>query len=503
LFVVTKTELVTTLPPHQIFRIVSCKAIPCFNQENPISKEESHLETVYLKDIIQILESGQMYFSPTYDLTMSMQKTAQFHSNIKKYEVMESNEFHINAYFEKEFTKIPMNRSWLFKIIYGYVGSRSMWDTCSNGHHKTIESDSNQFYHTFPLVLIARLSRSRIGKRYFRRGLDGSGHSAIFVEMEQILVNPTQSRIASFVQTRGSVPLVWGHSLNFHYKPPLVILPPTSSNLKSVKQHFDHLTQEYVSGKGFILCVNLLDTEGDEGELTSNYEYALKSSFDSTRIKYKIFPVNRVKGIDGVPSLNQLKPQIQDELLSQKCFVGEGRIPGFHGFKKNTNSINTPMKILQLQNGVVRVNCLDSIDRTNYAMSLIGRQLLPYMITWMEHAHDLNLNLNSSLGSTPSQEDVLSHLKQLSNVNDRKCAELAAPRLRFLWAAAGDAISLIYTGTVAMKRESVLTGKEPSWKNNCQDAINGIERYYQNHFFDGELQVSLSKFFFFFSFSFF
>ena len=50
----------------------------------------------------------------------------------------------------------------------------------------------------FVLILISRRSNKRAGCRYFRRGIDGDGNVANFVETEQIV--EFQSDKASFVQ---------------------------------------------------------------------------------------------------------------------------------------------------------------------------------------------------------------------------------------------------------------------------------------------------------------
>ena len=68
-------------------------------------------------------------------------------------------------------------------------------------------------------VLISRKDVRRLGRRFICRGLNEEGNSANFVETEQILIgranNIKDSKeliVASYVQIRGSIPLLWSQS---------------------------------------------------------------------------------------------------------------------------------------------------------------------------------------------------------------------------------------------------------------------------------------------------
>jgi len=85
------------------------------------------------------------------------------------------------------------------------------------------------------LCLISRRSRYRAGTRYFRRGIDETGHVANFNETEQVLLVEKQASTGatsddafatklSFVQIRGSVPLFWAEVNTLRYKPDLQIM---------------------------------------------------------------------------------------------------------------------------------------------------------------------------------------------------------------------------------------------------------------------------------------
>ena len=57
----------------------------------------------------------------------------------------------------------------------------------------------------------------RTGTRMWRRGADLDGNVANFVETEQLL--EANGYLASYVQVRGSIPLLWEQIVDLTYKP--------------------------------------------------------------------------------------------------------------------------------------------------------------------------------------------------------------------------------------------------------------------------------------------
>lgn len=67
-------------------------------------------------------------------------------------------------------------------------------------------------------ALVSRRSCMRTGMRYRTRGINHFGYAANFVETEQLVI--FNNTISSFVQTRGSIPLLWEqrqHNLDFKF----------------------------------------------------------------------------------------------------------------------------------------------------------------------------------------------------------------------------------------------------------------------------------------------
>ena len=96
---------------------------------------------------------------------------------------------------------------WLIRIIAFDIRPARI-----NGHH-------------IRLSLVSRRSRYRAGTRYFRRGIDRSGHVANFVETEQVLLVDSSSPdgLQDEVSAKQLVHLFGYHFLSFECKASLLL----------------------------------------------------------------------------------------------------------------------------------------------------------------------------------------------------------------------------------------------------------------------------------------
>ena len=96
----------------------------------------------------------------------------------------------------------------------------------------------------------------------FVRGGDEKGQVANYVETEQML--ELNGMVTSFVQTRGSIPLLWQQRPNLKYKPPPTLeLQSGVSHRDCFTRHFEVQKQKY----GQQVIINLIDQKGAEGRL--------------------------------------------------------------------------------------------------------------------------------------------------------------------------------------------------------------------------------------------
>lgn len=125
-------------------------------------------------------------------------------------------------------------------------------------------------------------------------------------------------------------------------------------------------------------------------------------------------------------------------------------------------------KVIKQQEGIVRTNCMDCLDRTNVVQSVLARGALLQQLKDFEI-----LDESAKLGDFgPVLEGIF----------------------RNLWADNADAISTQYSGTGALKTDFTRTGKR-SPMGALQDGINSVLRYYFGNFSDGRRQDSLDLLF--------
>lgn len=217
------------------------------------------LDQTLLKQTSSILNSGQLYFCTTYDITHSLQHNQLLSKG--------SGSVDDRYFFNSDMAKPLMNISqdpWLVKVIVGFAGSVDV------EYLKTEISKDEKSSRLFTVTLISRVNHRRIGTRYVRRGLDFEGNVANNVEMEQIVFHHDffkNKAISSFIQMRGSAPAIWGQELDLSYKPKLMIADINKAEVwNAIETHYNDMLAQYQSetkGKkdiGKIICVNLLDT---------------------------------------------------------------------------------------------------------------------------------------------------------------------------------------------------------------------------------------------------
>ncbi|PRP87424.1 phosphatidylinositide phosphatase SAC1 [Planoprotostelium fungivorum] len=290
----------------------------------------------------------------------------------------------------------------------------------------------------FDFILISRRNWKRAGTRYNVRGIDNQGNVANNVETEQIVVY--EGTHVSYVILRGSIPVFWSQKANLKYKPKPVLTRSEQESLAACRKHFDELFSNY----GSQTVVNLIDHKGGELLLGYSFENQMREC-DTSKIKYVAFDFH--KEVHGMKyeRLSVLLDQIREEVNQQQFFVS-----------------NKEGQINSKQRGTCRVNCIDNLDRTNVVQSLISRYVL---------------------------NRQLIQLGIIQPTDDFKRYDGFEKTFKNIWANNGDAMSVQYTGTGALKADYTRTGKR-SFRGNIDDGINSLKRYYLNNFSDGFQQDS-------------
>ncbi|KAF8402630.1 hypothetical protein HHK36_010719 [Tetracentron sinense] len=235
----------------------------------------------------------------------------------------------------------------------------------------------------------------------WRRGANLEGDTANFIETEQLL--EFEGLRFSFLQIRGSIPLLWEQIVDLSYKPRLKIINHEETP-KVVERHFRDLLQRY----GETVAVDLTDKHGDEGQLSMAYAAEMKSL---PNVRYVSFDFHHCCGNSNLDKLQLLYDQIFEDFEKQGYFL-----------------VDSEGEILVEQKGITRVNCIDCLDRTNVTQSYLARK-----------------SINSQL----QRIGVLSSTECISTFDE------IYEKFKTLWVEQGDEISLEYSGTHALKRDLV------------------------------------------------
>ncbi|GIL91240.1 hypothetical protein Vretimale_18840 [Volvox reticuliferus] len=307
--------------------------------------------------------------------------------------------------------------------------------------------------HTATLTLIARRGVDRAGTRQWRRGSDSAGNVANFVETEEMLSTPAGD-VASFVEVRGSIPLLWTQLPNIKYKPTTVIAAPGQSAAVFDK-HIDALKAAY----GDVVAINLINHKGTEGKLEVAFRTEASrycSSSSSAGLRYLAFDFHHECSKGRYYRLSLLWDKIRDDF-------------GKYGFFLYRNG-----KVERRQRGVMRTNCIDCLDRTNVVQGVLGRKALEAMLGAMGI---LSGGVRGS-GSERGLPDAFPEVER---------------EFKILWADHGDAVSTQYAGTGAMKSGFTRTGKR-TFGGVIDDGVKAVVRYYVNNFQDGRKQDAVDLF---------
>lgn len=280
------------------------------------------------------------------------------------------------------------------------------------------------------ITLISRRSTKRAGLRYLRRGIDEDGYTANFVETEQILSSPaweTSSPLYSFTQIRGSIPLFFTQTA-YALKPVPVLQHSEETNYNAAKQHFERLLKSY----GTLQIVNLVEKNGIEGPIGTQYQNTVGRINDGLDEKAKIpfewFDFHHVCRGMKFENVSHLLSRLKDQLET----LG--------------STVRSNGELVRKQQGVLRTNCMDCLDRTNVCQSSFAKHMLEIQLK--EQGIDMSAQLD--------QETAW---------------------FNTLWADNGDAVSKQYASTSAMKGDYTRTRKR-DYRGALNDLGISLTRLY-------------------------
>lgn len=357
--------------------------------------------------------------------------------------------------------------------------------------------------------LISRRSKFRAGTRFTKRGADGKGDVANYAETEQICVvrcnkdshdenengkdRNTFQEIYSHVQTRGSIPLRWSSPTDIKtYRPKVMIGTDPVAQAKALRNHlYDQLDlySTYADARqekdATLAFINLIDKHSDQGRLGRTFGEVMEAvleTYQEGNIEKETLSATSLLNTESVSHVwfdfhaecrggrwDRLKYLLDDV---RPCLDS-------HGYFCAVPSNETTWEIIRLQNGVVRTNCMDCLDRTNVVQSMFGRYVL-----YQQFCDRFGLKAKTKR-KLPVGYNVAFKRKMLTL--PWSTGEVAH---RLLWADNADAISRLYAGTPALKGDFTRTGKRTK-KGALDDGVNSVTRFYLNNFIDNDRQEGM------------
>lgn len=442
--------------PLSIHRVTEMHLTKVVKPSSCLTPEERIEEQRQLKLLRRSLKDHEWYFCEPndrlQDMTRSLQATHLYRQEQDMTWVPDEG-FYWNADLVAPLTHASTNDSVLLQHITPVTSA-----FCSVEHQSLYDQ-----------VLISRRSKFRAGTRFTKRGADATGAVANGVETEQILAVKNATVFASFVQTRGSLPLFWSSPTDIKtYRPRVRIgtdpVAQARTLLAHLRDHLDRYSIETENRKDqnttSVLVVNLIDKKSDQGRLGKAFDAVLNAVLDvyngtMTGVEHVWFDfhaeVKKGQWHKLVGLLEQAEPTLQRQ--------------GYFLLDSTTGTVE------KKQDGVIRTNCMDCLDRTNVVQGMFARYMLFCQLVDMGYIGPLEkVSFRNNLISLPSEYMEQTH--------------------RLLWADNADSISRLYAGTAALKGDFTRTGKRTKM-GALDDGMNSLQRYYKNNFLDADRQEGI------------
>lgn len=427
MILITERELVGKILNHEIYRVVKTQVIR-LGEPRPLSEDDKRTDQQYWKLLEFYLESFQFYFSYTYDITHTVQRAAQMDEPVQALPMWQraDKRFFWNAKASAELGTARLD-GFVIPIMDGFVRIQ-----------KVSVINDREFTYAF----ISRRSCSRAGARFHARGADPRGNVANSVEIEQLL--GLESILSSFVQIRGSIPLLWQQNARGLERKPKIEVPPSPFHSRAYRGHIAECQAFY----GKLILVNLVDKTGDEQELGFAFETAALLHNIPT-VRYIGFDFHEVCRGMKFENVSRLLADIEEDL---------------HLFGYALRDASG--KLVMQQSGAVRTNCVDCLDRTNVVQSAIARVMI---------------------------ENQLRHLAVLSASERLDDWTAFQSIFQNAWADNANLLSQNYTGTDALKTDFTRTGKR-NIRGAMSDGLSSVKRFYNQNFQDDKRQDSIEYF---------
>ncbi|KAB2621038.1 phosphoinositide phosphatase SAC3 [Pyrus ussuriensis x Pyrus communis] len=365
----------------------------------------------------------------------------------------------------------------------------------------------------FKLTLIARRSRHYAGTRYLKRGVNEKGRVANDVETEQIVCENVPEgfpmQISSVVQNRGSIPLFWSQETSRLNIKPDIILSKKDQNYEATRLHFENLVKRYGNP---IIILNLIKTQERRPresilrtEFANAIDFINKDLSDENRLRFLHWDLHkhsRSKAINALLLLGkvatyaltltgffycQVNPALRPDSVIKWPSPGGNLSVEIHNAngdeeangKEDADNIECKpsggrniangdhsVKPSMFQNGVLRTNCIDCLDRTNVAQYAYGLAALGHQLHALGAIDNPRIDLDA-----PLADDLMGFYERM-----------------------GDTLAHQYGGSAAHNK--IFSERRGQWRaaTQSQEFFRTLQRYYSNAYMDAEKQDAINVF---------
>ncbi|KAF8945512.1 phosphatidylinositol-3,5-bisphosphate 5-phosphatase [Haplosporangium gracile] len=455
---ITKRSPVALIGGHYIFHIDATSSISIHSSTTPTSKLDKNSDEARYLQMFQMVDlTKNFYFSYSYDITRTLQWNMTRNPQVEgRNRLFVWNQYLLENAFGAQ---TGIENQWALPIMYGFVDQSKLSILGRNVY----------------VTLIARRSRFFAGARFLKRGANDRGYVANDVETEQIVsemsttsfygagslnANPNHT---SFVQHRGSIPLYWVQDgTNMSPKPPIE-LNVVDPYFSAAALHFDDMFKRYGAPCIVLNLIKAKEKTPRESLLLKEFseciEYLNQFLPDGKKIWHIKWDMSRASKSPNENVISVL------EIIAERTFAQTGF---FHsGYNQDSEKQQHKNVIYGsgLQNGVVRTNCIDCLDRTNAAQFVIAKCALGYQL------HSLGLIAEPVV---PFDCDLVNMLTEMYHDH-------------------GDTIALQYGGSHLVNTMETYR-KINQWTSQSRDMIESIRRFYSNSFVDAEKQDAMNLF---------
>lgn len=511
LILIIKRRKVASIGYHTVYKVEDTRLVYIPNKQ---PSEHVREEARYVKAFNSIDLTSNFYFSYSYDISHSLQynlspirgtkfiqefvraqqhKTAAESEHHQKVDKSDNQSSSSEIQPPKQEAILIKNKP-LIRFVWNshLVDFQGLHDDWKVYLIHGFVAQANICVHGKPIyvTLIARRSRRYCGTRFLKRGLNLDGDVANEVETEQIVHDAsvsdfTQGFYTSFVQMRGSMPDRWSQDVTKIVAKPQINQDYVDPYHEPTAKHFNDLLGRYGSPVVVLNLVKKKEKKPHESVLnemlTTSISYLNQFlpqqhiirliAFDMARCNKsksknvmqrlgKIgFNIVRVTGI--FQSWHSARRTNYDNTytlhLRQRTFTRKPSSSRIGGYRLRNGQC--------LQNGIVRVNCVDSLDRTNTAQFVLGKVALAFQLQALGVLIEPHLNYDT---------DAIRLLEQLYEDH-------------------GDTIALQYGGSQLVHRVRTYRKVAPI-TSHSGEIMQTLSRYYSNTFSDAEKQNVINLF---------